>query len=147
MRIGHPIIPLGIGGLLDDATRLAQLVLEDGLEYRYLLQQLLVAADMSLNGFVRTSLLRRPVEQRLAFRELGLSIGIHSLQKITRLAPHSGALIAASERLQLFQPLAAQIDTFWSDPAHRRSQAWVEHGDINNVMLATSLAPAGYLQL
>ena len=37
------------------------------------------------------------------------------------------------------------IDDFWSEPAHRLSASWTDHADINAVMLATSLAPRGYL--
>ena len=39
------------------------------------------------------------------------------------------------------------IEAFWRDPANRRSNTWTEHRDINEVMLATSLAPDGYLML
>jgi len=42
-------------------------------------------------------------------------------------------------------PLALRLDEFWSDPAHRRARSWLAHRDINEVMLATSLAPDGYL--
>jgi hypothetical protein len=35
--------------------------------------------------------------------------------------------------------------SFWVDPGHRRAGTWVEHLDINEVMLATSLAPDGCL--
>ena len=31
------------------------------------------------------------------------------------------------------------------EPEHRRSSSWTGHRDINEVMLATSLAPHGYL--
>ena len=37
------------------------------------------------------------------------------------------------------------IDTFWSQEEHRLSKSWLDHEDINNVMLATSLAPESYL--
>ena len=32
-------------------------------------------------------------------------------------------------------------------PAHRDTESWREHEDINEVMLATSLAPEGFLVL
>jgi hypothetical protein len=32
-------------------------------------------------------------------------------------------------------------------PEHRAGPPWQEHEDINDVMLATSLAPAGYLTI
>ncbi|MGD9082806.1 MAG: hypothetical protein PVJ50_06225 [Desulfobacterales bacterium] len=39
------------------------------------------------------------------------------------------------------------IEKFWLDPKNRRAKSWTEHQDINSVMLATSLAPDGYLKL
>jgi hypothetical protein len=33
----------------------------------------------------------------------------------------------------------------WLDPSNQASANWSEHEDINAVMLATSLAPEGYL--
>jgi len=32
-------------------------------------------------------------------------------------------------------------------PEYRRSSTWIEHADINDVMLATSLVPDGFLVL
>jgi hypothetical protein len=39
------------------------------------------------------------------------------------------------------------IEGFWLDPRTREATTWKEHEDINAVMLATSLAPEGYLAL
>jgi hypothetical protein len=44
-------------------------------------------------------------------------------------------------------PLAQTIEKFWLDPRNRESETWAGHRDINMVMLATSLAPDGYLTL
>lgn len=139
--------PLGIGGLLDDATRLAGLVFQRGVMRHDLLHQLLVDARFSLESFSRSYLLGLSAEHRLAFRELGLSIGIHGLQRLRHLVAQDRELAAASHSLLPYQPLAEQISTFWSDPARRVSSTWMDHRDINSVMLATSLAPDGYLQL
>jgi len=38
------------------------------------------------------------------------------------------------------------IEAFWVRPAHRQTGMWLEHEDINDVMLATSLAPDGFLR-
>ena len=38
------------------------------------------------------------------------------------------------------------IESFWLAPEHR-GETWMAHQDINMVMLATSLAPGGYLAL
>ena len=139
--------PLGIGGLLDNATRLSQLVFEYGIERRKLLHELLVAAHISLRAFTESTLLDRSAEQRLAFRELGLSIGFHGLQWISRLAKQDRLLEVASSQLLPFEPIADRIESYWSNPVHQLSHTWSEHRDINCMMLATSLEPLGYLQL
>ena len=46
-----------------------------------------------------------------------------------------------------FERLSGIIDRFWRQPIHQQSDTWCEHRDINSVMLATSLAPDGYLIL
>jgi hypothetical protein len=42
-------------------------------------------------------------------------------------------------------PLRESIETTWLDPANRQTGEWMAHREINMVMLATSLAPEGYL--
>jgi hypothetical protein len=67
---------------------------------------------------------------------------------VTRNATHSDPrLRALSQALMQYLPLRDAIEAFWRDPAHQRSAAWREHEDINAVMLATSLAPDGFLEL
>jgi len=139
--------PLGIGGLLDDATRLAGLIFERGMVRRELLHQLLVEAERSMHGLDWSMLLSRAAVHRLAFRELGLAIGIHGLPRIKRLVGQNPLLATVSDGMQQYQPLAEQIEAFWSEPVHRLSKTWIDHRDINMVMLATSVAPESYLQL
>jgi hypothetical protein len=55
------------------------------------------------------------------------------------------ALHRVSQETGDYLPLAARITGFWADPANRRDRTWSDHRDINEVMLATSLAPGGYL--
>ena len=52
---------------------------------------------------------------------------------------------ARLERLAEVAPVRAEIESFWLRPDHRRAPTWLEHEDINDVMLATSLAPQGFL--
>lgn len=56
-------------------------------------------------------------------------------------------LHARLEALKAFLPLGAEIESFWRNPEHQRAATWIEHHDINNVMLATSLVPDGLLVL
>jgi hypothetical protein len=95
---------------------------------------------VGLQHYLRRNDLRAPASHRLAFRELGLSIGLAALPIIA--AHGSGVAIAP---LQRFAPLREEIESFWLDPAHREARTWLDHPNINDVMLATSLDPAGYL--
>jgi hypothetical protein len=136
--------PLGIGGLLVDAWRVQQLG-QQGTELEpRLFERLLDAAGSGLALYVHGGDLQLPARYRLAFRELGLAIGLHAVERMQPTAPAQRAQV---ETLRQYVPLAGEIETFWLDPAQQRSATWVEHQDINTVMLATSLAPDGCLDL
>ncbi len=51
------------------------------------------------------------------------------------------------EELGPHLPLARRIEAFWLEEDHRVPTTWTEHRDINEVMLATSLWPDGFLDL
>lgn len=53
-------------------------------------------------------------------------------------------LVDAAPELRAFLPLRDRILDYWKAPGHRRERSWIDHRDINDVMLAT-LAPEGYL--
>lgn len=146
--------PLGIGGLLTDTYKLLQLI--DSFELREvdLLKALLRDIDYSLHAYVAQNQLSLPAEYRLAFRELGLSIGLLTLVKINkRLSQSTHSEINEPHLLELlsnltgFTHMAVYVEDFWLEPAHRLTNSWKQHADINNVMLATALAPDGYLQI
>ena len=122
---------LGIGGLLSDISRLSCLNVE-----RNLLEALVVSAEFGLQRWLQQENLRLPADHRLAFRELGLSIGLSSVAK-TEFA----------HRFEPYQRIRTLIETFWENPVNRQPQIYKEHEDINDVMLATSLAPDGYINL
>jgi len=42
-------------------------------------------------------------------------------------------------------PVADAIEQFWLNRPNQQSQPWIEHREINRVMLATSLVPSGFL--
>lgn len=145
---------LGIGGLATDTYRLVQLIEQHHLDESARLEDLLHDLEYSLHALVANNLLSFPVTHRLAFRELGLAIGLHALSRSEeRMTQHPGhfknarQLTSALAQLAEFQPLSNRIENFWLAPAHQCAKTWREHADINNVMLATSLAPGGYLQL
>lgn len=140
--------PLGLGGLLADAWRLMQLP-STAATLSPLLERMLDAASAGLAAYARQRPWQRPLSQRLAFRELGLAIGLQAVGRMQAAAP--GTAHAAMEpRLQVLSRhagLAADINGSWRDPAARQSATWRAHEDINAVMLATSLLPSGYLDL
>ena len=129
--------PLGLGGLLADAARVAQLMNVGAFAGTDLLDALLAAALRGLTAYARQGDLRHPASRRLAFRELGLAIGLSAVELIEEsvrtLAPHLD--------------LGAGIRSFWLEPRHRETRIWSEHRDINEVMLATSLVPDGFLRI
>lgn len=147
--------PLGIGELLSAAYKLAQLIIIEGFDLADLLEVLLDSSMTGLQSYARgRNPLKLPAEYRLAFRELGLSIGLHAIEKLPGLikrAPHDfdlkQPLHSLAESLMRYTPLSDIIETSWLEPANRQASSWREHRDINMVMLATSLDPDGYLTL
>jgi hypothetical protein len=144
--------PLGIGGLLCDAHRIAQLSVDQSSEEMDLLVTLLDASLRGLGHFARGSLLMSPADDRLAFRELGLSIGLRAVQRLQGLIGSHPELFGKAhpvhskiKSLMRYLPLCEGIEKFWLDPASRENDTWRAHREINMVMLATSLAPDGFL--
>jgi hypothetical protein len=141
---------LGIGGLLVDAWRVQQVVQQGAAPQAQLVERLLASALAGLQHYVQAGELDRPAGHRLAFRELGLAIGLHAAERLQHAAgreaysPRQRALIDA---IMSYLPVRDAIETFWRDPAQQRTNTWREHEDINAVMLATSLVPGGELDL
>ncbi|UCG04684.1 MAG: hypothetical protein JSW11_14945 [Candidatus Heimdallarchaeota archaeon] len=109
------IDPLGIGGQLSDAYRLKQLDADPELS-----QGLINAAQKGLE--------LSQLSHGLAFRELGLAIGLQAAQKM--------------DVLEKYWSLIEEINQYWLKHCD-----WTEHIDINRVMLATSLAPESFLSI
>jgi hypothetical protein len=144
--------PLGIGGLLCDACKVGQMIAAKTFEQTDLLESLLEDSRLSLNSYIRTSPLNLPAGYRLAFRELGLSIGLRAVEKLRQLIEAKPIRLHRAEQLRgrieavtRYVPVAETIEEFWLEQVNRESATWQEHHDINTVMLATSLAPEGYL--
>jgi hypothetical protein len=137
--------PLGLGALLASAYRLAAMSLAHGVEGGELLRRIVAAAEVGLAAYARGEPLAEPASRRLAFRELGLAIGLHALERMLVLPARSRRVPNQVAVLARYLPLAGRIDDFWFGAANRQDPTWRAHGDINAVMLATSLAPSGYL--
>ena len=147
--------PLGLGGLLSDAYRTAH---EIGARYPAvdLMDRMLAAALDGLSQYLRSGELRQPASRRLAFRELGLAIGLSAVERLRDEVEHEDdrhgavdrkALRARLDALASFSALRTSIESYWLEAEHRASATWAEHRDINEVMLATALVPEGFLVL
>ena len=136
---------LGIGALLIAGCRLARPTPDATPAEEDLLLRVLSAARLSLEVYVQGEPLNGPASSRLAFRELGLAIGLHAIEHARRFSLQGRALRDLLAAVLRYLPLAARIEEFWSDEGHRQAPSWTAHRHINGVMLATSLLPEGYL--
>ncbi len=136
--------PLGIGELLCAAYRLAR-ARTDILDPSTIMNTALEAAHVSLRAFLPRDIIYRPAGSRLAFRELGLVIGLRAAEKLEGLIQEVSELRQAVRCVLRFKTLADRILEFWLKEENRRTLTWLEHCNINAVMLATSLIPDGYL--
>jgi hypothetical protein len=146
--------PLGMGGLLCDAARIIRIMSGGGPQNLDLLENLLVSALAGLDSFRENGSLDLPARHRLAFRELGLSIGLAGVEKMPEWIgknPHpSGCrktLHELAKDLADYVPMREKIEKFWLEKKNREAVTWTGHRDINTVMLATSLLPDSFLQI
>lgn len=145
---------LGLGTVLTNAWRVGQLHQLEGAEFEEnFLPSLLTSALEGLSQFCQQNTLARPASARLPFRELGLAVGLHALERLRRLRLAAPRHLVPRDELELLEALTpviamgSQLDAYWLAPEHRDGTSWSEHRDINEVMLATSLCPGGYLDL
>lgn len=146
--------PLGLGGLLSDAYRVGQLVVWGRFDQNEFLEDLLSSSLTGMESLAAKNPFAGPAGRRLAFREFGLSIGLHAVRKLKKLAEeHPGPfgdarrLHSRLESLMGYGRFIETIEQFWLEPANRETGSWTEHRDINWVMLATSLVPDGFLSV
>lgn len=124
------------------------------IEQTGLLETMLDSSLKGLEYFVQINALNYPLDYRLAFRELGLSIGLRAVARLHGLIEerpgrfkNNRSLHQLTEMLLQYTPVLETIENFWLESDHRASKNWLEHRDINMVMLATSLAPDGFLAI
>lgn len=146
--------PLGIGGLLSLACLAVQLQVSRQCGHPDLPAALLEASATGLKDFIDAGQFKLEARSRLAFRELGLSIGLQGIPRIKRLlVAYPEAFVDRSRLKDLVDgflpvaPLAERIEAFWLQSSSREAASWREHEEINTVMLATSLIPDGFLLL
>ncbi len=143
--------PLGIGGLLTDAYKLVRLGMYSDTGQVPLAEDLLQSSLRGLGPLFGDASWSLSSAYRLAFRELGLAIGLQAAEKLQALV-NDQALLRERRSLQKsvdlvmrYMPLSRKIVDFWLQEENRKTSTWTEHSDINMVMLAASLAPDGYL--
>lgn len=119
--------PLGTGGLLLDASAVSALERAGHLAAPGLAACLAEAAERGVHAFARGAEVFHHVGARLAFRELGLAIGLRAW--------------GGRDPFVRYLPLAERIESAWLDPGAQRTAGWTNHRDINGVMLAAALVP------
>jgi hypothetical protein len=144
--------PLGLGGLLTGAYKIAQLVIGGNFLQPDLLETVAASSLIGLEAYVRGASVKMSADSRLAFREFGLSIGLEAAKRLKGLLDQPvfkkyNSLQSHMEGLMQYAPLREAINSFWIEPKNRESAAWKAHRNINMVMLATSLSPDGYITL
>lgn len=133
--------PLGIGGLLLNTARAAELdkggtSLPDSIRAPKLLETGLGGLQIYKNQVYHPF---RAAEGRLAFRECGLSLGTRVLYGL-----RDGFGELNLDRLEDYLPLAKELEEFWLNRGNQKSYTWKDHLDINAVTLASSIAAGSY---
>lgn len=141
--------PLGIGGLLVDVLRCAQLAAMGNATGAEFLAVVLADCRAGLQKIEDLPFLRGPAAQRLAFRELGLALGLKAVSRLDGGRIPAGARIRQSDLDAVLglAPAADRIVDFWSRDESRAAPTWASHRDISEVMWATCLSPDGFLEL
>jgi hypothetical protein len=117
-----------------------------------LLQEIMDASRRGLMALRAGQYLNRPLSHRLAFRELGLAIGLRALPVIadtitTSTIRSRPGLQRAVELLLPYESLGEEIIRIWLPYAQRQDENWRAQQDINDVMLATALIPNLFLSV
>jgi hypothetical protein len=145
--------PLGTGGLLTDAVRITRMIQAGCPGLEKLLESVTESALGGVTSFAGSGTTSMPAGYRLAFRELGLSIGLHgvgTLRELIEENPRSGMSVAMRrwiDGLAGYSPLVEMIERFWSDSPNQNVRTWAEYREINMIMLATSLTPDTFLSV
>ena len=110
------------------------------------------ATTESLDSFATHARLSDSAEYRLAFRELGLSIGLRAVPMLRKIITNQpGSFVDSQQQdikhLARFIPLGEAIENFWLQRRNQQIRTWLDHLDINRVMLATSLLPDEFLSI
>lgn len=129
--------PLGIGGLLLNIARVADMDMRNDDLPKYIRsEKLLTDCLYGLEVYNQIHNPHLPASQRLAFRECGLSLGLRVLMKLKEKTIEPDLDL---NKLDPFIYLANEIEEFWINPQNQNSPTWTDHLNINAVSLAASL--------
>jgi hypothetical protein len=119
-----------------------------------LLETMLDSALQGLEVYAGSSILTYPAAYRLAFRELGLVISMHAVDRMSEQVEEQKECFASVDKLRRcieklleHRPLIVDLEKFWLDNTNKKAGTWTDHLDINMIMLATSLAPDCFLTI
>lgn len=140
---------LGIGGLLSALDECIDLVATGRMAFDPLILRVAAGAGESLASWSEQGELASHPESRLAFREVGLAIGVRAARRMCEAVDrHRARFGEAVERAILRAHLedvarrgglADRIEAAWIAPSAQAARSWTMHEDINSVMLAASL--------
>jgi hypothetical protein len=146
--------PLGVGGLLFDACRLCQLIGQEQHRELSLLEEVMQGCRNGLMAMFDLGYLNRPASQRLAFRELGLAIGLKALPIVAQAVGTNKStfgcrpsLLRTIDLLLPYRSLSDELAKLWLPYAEHPDDNWKAHRDINEVMLATAMIPETFLSV
>jgi hypothetical protein len=146
--------PLGVGGLLVDACRLGQLICQEQSREVRLLEAVVRGCSSSLMLLLRRGYLNLPIQHRLAFRELGLAIGLRALPIISDAVGKNRSMFESTRALHQiidlllpYESLSDEIIGLWLRHSELQHDSWKAHQDINEVMLATAIIPGTFLSI
>lgn len=144
---------LGIGGLLNNGCTLTKLLVTKKCSgYESMLLKILQDVELGIIHYLHTDELQKSAAYRLAFRELGLSIGLHALELMKRMIEENTDTISNQDKIQAcidrllrYKIIADRIENYWLAYITKSKHMWKEHRDINSIMLVTSLIPRTFL--
>ncbi|PWN06482.1 hypothetical protein [Rhodohalobacter mucosus] len=128
--------PLGLGGLLLNTVRSAQLAADVDLPASVSPQTLFDDALKGLKSYAVQADHSSSPAYRLAFRECGLSLGLRVADSRRDILEDNGL---ESGKLDDRLYLADEIEHFWSKRENKDNPTYIDHVHINHVSLASSL--------
>jgi len=95
-----------------------------------------------------------PSEYRLPFREFGMAIGLHAVERIEGLMGEKPNVFSKNhpvcsqiKYLRRFLPLGEPIEKIWLDPQNRRAETWTEASGYQQRDVGNQLSPGRLFEI